>query len=85
MKQEDEQYFTVKMLKLADIFNQMVEFVDKSNVTDLEKDPKIIEMQSAYTTFAEATWEEFSKAGYGDDDWNKLIERSGTAQRMGMA
>jgi hypothetical protein len=84
MKQEDEQYFSAKMQKLADIFNEMVEFIDKNSNVDPENNPKTIEMRDAYSDLSDTTWEEFAKAGYNDEDWNNLMARSGAATRMGL-
>ena len=84
MKEQDEQYYSAKMLVLADTFNEMAQIVDQTVGIEPEFDSKIVSLRDSFLKFSDAAYAEFEKAGYNADDWDSLFERSGAIAKMGL-
>ena len=85
MKTEDEKYFSEKMNELADKFNTITQEPvagccppgNKCVVIDAKAAEELNEL-------SQRVYSEFKNAGYNDDDWTSLMQRSGAGPRMGL-
>ena len=79
MKKEDEDLFSQQLNEMADTFNKVS--ITSSPIQPSTGLPK---EAAEYNGFALKTAAAFKEAGYSDEDWKDLLQRSGAAKKLGL-